>query len=196
MSLVIIDNYDSFTFNLFQMLQPLVSEPIKVFRNDEITFEELRKLHPDHVVMSPGPGHPGNDSDFGVCKDVILNRKKLNAAILGVCLGHQGIVHHLGGKVIRAPQIIHGKTSKIKVKSKSPLFDGIDDEFEAMRYHSLIADPTTVPDEITVTAQENEKGLVMALQHKTDRLYGVQFHPESIGTPQGQKMLRNFVEKC
>ncbi|MBS1954363.1 MAG: aminodeoxychorismate/anthranilate synthase component II [Cyanobacteria bacterium SZAS-4] len=196
MSLVIIDNYDSFTFNLFQMLQPLVSEPIQVFRNDEITFEELQKLQPDHVVMSPGPGHPGNDSDFGVCKDVILNRKKLNAAILGVCLGHQGIVHHLGGKVIRAPQIIHGKTSKIKVKSQTPLFDGIDEEFEAMRYHSLIADLATVPDEITVTAQENGQGLVMALQHKTDRLYGVQFHPESIGTPQGQKMLRNFVEKC
>ncbi len=196
MSLVIIDNYDSFTFNLFQMLQPLVSEPIKVFRNDEITFAELQNLHPDHVVMSPGPGHPGNDSDFGVCKDVILNRKQLNAAILGVCLGHQGIVHHLGGKVIRAPQIIHGKTSKIKVKSKTPLFDGIDDEFEAMRYHSLIADPATIPDEITVTAQENGQGLVMALQHKTDRLYGVQFHPESIGTPEGQKMLRNFVEKC
>ncbi len=196
MSLVIIDNYDSFTFNLFQMLQPLVPAPIKVFRNDEITFEELHNLNPDHVVMSPGPGHPGNASDFGVCKDVILNRKKLNAAILGVCLGHQGIVHHLGGKVIRAPQIIHGKTSKISVKSKTPLFDGIDNEFEAMRYHSLIAELETVPDEITVTAQENGHGLVMALQHKTDRLYGVQFHPESIGTPQGQKMLRNFVEKC
>lgn len=196
MSLVIIDNYDSFTFNLFQMLQPLISEPIRVFRNDEITFEELRNLNPDHVVLSPGPGHPGNDSDFGVCKDVILNRKSLKSAVLGVCLGHQGIVHHLGGKVVRAPQIIHGKTSKIRVKSTSPLFDGIGDEFEAMRYHSLIAELSTVPVEITVTAQEEAQGLIMALQHKSDRLYGVQFHPESIGTPQGQKMLENFIDKC
>lgn len=196
MSLVIIDNYDSFTFNLFQMLQPLVQEPIKVFRNDEITIEDLQSIKPDHVVMSPGPGHPGNDADFGVCKDVILNRKKMNAAVLGVCLGHQGIVHHLGGKVIRAPQIIHGKTSKIRVKSASPIFDGLGDEFEAMRYHSLIAELETVPVEITITAQEQDQGLIMALQHKTDRLYGVQFHPESIGTPEGHKMLRNFVEKC
>lgn len=196
MNLVIVDNYDSFTFNLFQMLQPLVSEPIKVFRNDEISFDELQSLKPDRVVMSPGPGHPGNDADFGVCKDVILNRTRLSAAILGVCLGHQGIVHHLGGKVIRAPQIIHGKTSKIRLTGQTPLFDGIGDEFEAMRYHSLIAETESVPDEITVTAQEQSLGLIMALQHKTDRLYGVQFHPESIGTPQGHKMLKNFVEKC
>lgn len=196
MSLIIIDNYDSFTFNLFQMLQPLISEPIRVFRNDQITFDELRSLNPDHVVMSPGPGHPGNDSDFGVCKDVILNRKSLNAAVLGVCLGHQGIVHHLGGRVVRAPQIIHGKTSKIRVKNSSPLFDGVSDQFEAMRYHSLIAELATVPAEITVTAQEEGQGLIMALQHKSDRLYGVQFHPESIGTPQGHKMLENFIDKC
>jgi anthranilate synthase/aminodeoxychorismate synthase-like glutamine amidotransferase len=196
MKLVIIDNYDSFTFNLYQMLQPLMPEPIKVFRNDQITIDELAELRPSHVVMSPGPGHPANDADFGVCKQIILDRKKLNAAILGVCLGHQGIVHHLGGKVIRAPQIVHGKTSKIRVNCKTPLFDGIDDEFEAMRYHSLIADLASVPNEIKITAQENGQGLVMALQHKTDRMYGVQFHPESIGTPQGQQMLRNFVEKC
>jgi anthranilate synthase component II len=196
MSLVIIDNYDSFTFNLYQMLQPLVAEPIQVFRNDEITFDQLCALQPNQVVMSPGPGHPANDSDFGVCKDVILRRKELNAAVLGVCLGHQGIVHHLGGKVVRAPQIVHGKTSKIRVNCKTPLFDGIDDEFEAMRYHSLIAELATIPDEITVTAQDKGQLLIMALEHKTDRLHGVQFHPESIGTPQGQKMLRNFVEKC
>ncbi len=196
MKLVIIDNYDSFTFNLYQMLQPLMPEPIKVFRNDQITIDELADLRPSHVVMSPGPGHPENDADFGVCKQIILDRKKLNAAILGVCLGHQGIVHHLGGKVIRAPQIVHGKTSKIRVNCKTPLFDGIDDEFEAMRYHSLIAELASVPDEIKITAQESGQGLVMALQHKTDRMYGVQFHPESIGTPQGQQMLRNFVEKC
>lgn len=196
MSLIIIDNYDSFTFNLFQLLQPLVPEPIEVFRNDEIDFAGLRSKNPSHVVMSPGPGHPGNDSDFGVCKDIILERQELKAAILGVCLGHQGIVHHLGGKVVRAPQIIHGKTSQISIDVESPLFDGIGEQFEAMRYHSLIAEVESIPDEITITAREKGHGLIMALQHKSDRLYGVQFHPESIGTPQGEKMLRNFVEKC
>lgn len=196
MKLVIIDNYDSFTFNLFQMLQPLTPVPVEVYRNDQISIEELHNLKADRIVMSPGPGHPENDSDFGVCKKIILDRKTLNAAILGVCLGHQGIVHHLGGKVVRAPQIVHGKTSRIRLDSHSPLFDGIEDGFEAMRYHSLVADPVSVPEEIRITAHEDGKGLIMALQHKTDRMYGVQFHPESIGTPQGQQMLKNFVEKC
>lgn len=196
MKVVIIDNYDSFTFNLFQMLQPLVDEEIAVYRNDEISFEELKAKKADRLVMSPGPGHPEKDEDFGICKQIILKRKELNAPILGVCLGHQGIVHHLGGKVIRAPHIVHGKTSKIVLKDKSPLFDGIDSGFEAMRYHSLIAEPSSMPEELTVTANDERNGLIMALQHKTDRLYGVQFHPESIGTPTGKHMLRNFIEKC
>jgi anthranilate synthase/aminodeoxychorismate synthase-like glutamine amidotransferase len=125
-----------------------------------------------------------------------LQRKKLAVPILGVCLGHQGIVHHLGGKVVRAPQIVHGKTSRIELKTKSPLFDGIDSGFDAMRYHSLIAEAQSMPAELEVTALDQQKGLIMALQNKQERLYGVQFHPESIGTPKGQHMLRNFVEKC
>ena len=196
MKLIIVDNYDSFTFNLFQMLQPLVDEQIDVYRNDQISFAELRSLKANKIVMSPGPGHPGIDTDFGVCKDVIIERQSLNAAILGVCLGHQGIVHHLGGQVVRAPHIVHGKTSRINLKVKTPLFEGIDDGFEAMRYHSLIAQADHMPDELVVTATEAAGGLIMALQHKTDRMYGVQFHPESIGTACGHKMLRNFVEKC
>jgi anthranilate synthase component II len=196
MKLIIIDNYDSFTFNLFQMLQPLVDEVIEVYRNDEIDFASICAGKPDRLVLSPGPGHPGNDLDFGVCKRIILERKELAVPILGVCLGHQGIVHHLGGKVVRAPQIVHGKTSRIELKSKSALFDGIESGFEAMRYHSLIAEADSMPAELQVTAQDEKNRLIMALQHKQDRLYGVQFHPESIGTPFGQQMLRNFVEKC
>ena len=117
MKLIIIDNYDSFTFNLFQLLQPLVDEEIEVYRNDEIDFAAICAGKPDRVVMSPGPGHPGNDEDFGICKTIILQRKELRVPILGVCLGHQGIVHHLGGKVVPAPQIVHGKTSRIELKT-------------------------------------------------------------------------------
>jgi len=196
MKLIIIDNYDSFTFNLFQMLQPLVDEEIEVYRNDEIDLPTLVLRKPGRLVLSPGPGHPANDADFGVCKQIILERKELAVPILGVCLGHQGIVEHLGGKVVRAPQIVHGKTSCIELKAKSPLFDGIDSGFEAMRYHSLIAEAQSMPANLEVTAQDKQNGLIMALQNKEERLYGVQFHPESIGTPKGQQMLRNFVEKC
>jgi anthranilate synthase/aminodeoxychorismate synthase-like glutamine amidotransferase len=196
MKVIIIDNYDSFTFNLFQMLQVHTAEPILVFRNDQIGFDDLVAHKPDRVVLSPGPGHPGNDSDFGVCKDVVLKRKQLGCPVLGVCLGHQGIVHHLGGKVVRAPQIIHGKMSRIKAESESPLLAGMPENFQAMRYHSLIASDEGLPPELRVLARETGNGLIMALQHKTDPLYGVQFHPESIGTPEGSTILENFISRC
>lgn len=196
MRVVIIDNYDSFTFNLYQMLQPLVDEPITVLRNDAITFSELMSLKPDRVVLSPGPGDPANDSDFGICKEIILKRRELGCPILGVCLGHQGIVEHLGGKVIGAPEIIHGKSSQVKVSATEALFDGMPDSFEAMRYHSLVASEEGFPAELRVTAREAGNGLIMAIQHATDPLYGVQFHPESIGTPQGARILENFIQKC
>jgi anthranilate synthase/aminodeoxychorismate synthase-like glutamine amidotransferase len=195
MKLVIIDNYDSFTFNLFQMLQVLVDEKIDVFRNDDLDFGELKRLHPDKVVLSPGPGHPKNDADFGICKDVIVKSKELGCSVLGVCLGHQGMVHHLGGQVVSAPHIVHGKTSKVKV-GKSRLFSGLPETFEAMRYHSLVASEEGFPKDLTVTGREVEHNLIMALEHNQLPIYGVQFHPESIGTPEGQKILRNFVEKC
>lgn len=196
MRVAIIDNYDSFTFNLFQMLQPLVDEPILVKRNDAITFDELVAFKPDRVVLSPGPGHPGNDTDFGVCKHIIIERHRLGCPILGVCLGHQGIVHHLGGNVVGAPQIIHGKSSRIKLDAADKLFAGMPDSFEAMRYHSLVASEENFPAELKITARESENGLIMAIEHATDPLYGVQFHPESIGTPQGAQILENFIRKC
>lgn len=196
MPVVIIDNFDSFTYNLYQLVQALTSDTVKVFRNSEITFKELCDMKPSRVILSPGPGHPGNDSDFGVCKEVIVNSQQLRAPILGVCLGHQGIVHHLGGKVVGAPEIVHGKSSRIEITGESPLFQGLPRQFEAMRYHSLVASEDTFPGSLDVTARESAGKLVMALQHKTLPLYGVQFHPESIGTPEGKLIMENFIERC
>jgi anthranilate synthase/aminodeoxychorismate synthase-like glutamine amidotransferase len=197
MKVLIIDNYDSFTFNLFQMVQPLVDEPVKVVRNDKITFDELLAHRPDRVILSPGPGHPANEGDFGVCKDVVLQHHRLGCPVLGVCLGHQGIVHYLGGLVVGAPLIVHGKASRIKIgPDRQGLFAGMPDTFEAMRYHSLVAAEERFPDELKVTARDSENGLIMAIAHKTKPLYGVQFHPESIGTPQGGRILENFLQRC
>jgi anthranilate synthase component II len=196
MPLVIIDNYDSFTYNLYQLVQSLTDIDVLVYRNDKIDFERLRDLQPSHVVISPGPGHPGNDADFGVCREVLTRQEELNSPVLGVCLGHQGIVEHLGGKVVRAPEIVHGKSSTVQVVAASPLFDGMGETFEAMRYHSLVAEEVSLPEQITVTAREAKNGLIMALQVNNRPMYGVQFHPESIGTPDGAQIMRNFLEKC
>jgi anthranilate synthase component II len=196
MPLVIIDNYDSFTYNLYQLVQSLTETEVQVYRNDKIDFEALVSLTPSHVIISPGPGHPANDADFGVCREVVARQAELNCPVLGVCLGHQGIVQHLGGNVVRAPQIVHGKSSLVEVVCVTPLFEGLPKTFEAMRYHSLVADESDLPVELTVTARESKNGLVMALQHKTRPLYGVQFHPESIGTPDGVQIMRNFLERC
>ena len=196
MKVIIIDNYDSFTFNLYQMLYGVGAREIQVFRNDQIDLSEIKNLKPDRIVLSPGPGHPAKDTDFGVCKDIIKQSIKFSCPILGVCLGHQGMVQHLGGKVIGAPHIVHGKASTIKITNISPLFDGLPDSFLAMRYHSLIADDQSFPEELMITAREEKDNLIMAIQHKTKPLYGLQFHPESIGTPLGAQILRNFIEKC
>lgn len=196
MSVVIIDNYDSFTFNLFQLIQPLTEEKVSVFRNDQIDFVSLAALKPSKIVLSPGPGHPENEVDFGVCRQIITRQKELAAPLLGVCLGHQGIVHHLGGKVVRAPQIVHGKASRLQITGDSPLLAGLPHHFSAMRYHSLVASDDQFPDELTVTAREAAHGLIMSIRHKNKPIYGVQFHPESIGTPEGQHILRNFIERC
>jgi len=196
MKVLIIDNYDSFTFNLYQMLQVMVSEKIEVYRNDAIDLSKLNDLRPDKIVLSPGPGHPQNDGDFGICKEIIKHNDKLGCPVLGVCLGHQGIVHHLGGKVVRAPQIVHGKTSKIRIIGNSPLLSQLPEIFEAMRYHSLVASDTDLPSALSITGRELEHNLIMSLQHKQLPMYGVQFHPESIGTPYGEQILRNFIERC
>lgn len=194
--LVLIDNFDSFTYNLFQMIQHLTQHPVVVYRNNAIDFKAVVALKPIGVVLSPGPGHPQNERDFGVCRDVIVHHDKLNVPVLGVCLGHQGIAHHLGGQVIQAPVIMHGKTSPVSVTKPSVLFEGLSEPFEAMRYHSLVVDAQSLPAELEVTAIEKNKQLVMGLQHKTKPIFGVQFHPESIGTPEGKQLLRNFVTQC
>lgn len=200
MRTIIIDNYDSFTFNLYQMLVPLVrkleknqSADVEVFRNDAVTLDEILEMKPSHIVLSPGPGHPSVARDFGVCKDIILSQKKLGAALIGVCLGHQGIVAHLGGEVVRAAEIVHGKTSEIFIENPSRIFTGLGNSFEAMRYHSLVAKEESFPAELKVTAREQKLGLIMALEHKSEPIYGVQFHPESIGTEKGSLIMENFL---
>lgn len=187
---LIIDNYDSFTFNLYQYLGELGANPI-VKRNDELSLAEIEKIKPTHVVISPGPGRPEDPDYFGVCLEVIL---KLSEKIptLGVCLGHQGLCYAFGAKVIAAPKVMHGKTSQV-VHTGKGIFQNIKSPLTAMRYHSLVVDKKGFPGELTVTATEKQSGLIMAAQHKTRPLFGIQFHPESIGTPEGKKILKNFL---
>ena len=185
--ILIIDNYDSFTHNLYQLIGEL-NEDIMVVRNDKLTVEEIRGLKPDHIIISPGPGNP---QQAGICLDVL---KELGSQfpILGVCLGHQAIGEAFGGRVIHAPQIVHGKADKIYLKAVSPILEGMEDGFEAARYHSLIVEKETLPDCLQVTAMTADEE-IMALQHKEYKIYGVQFHPESIMTPQGRTIIKNFL---
>jgi len=196
MSILLIDNYDSFTYNLYQMVQALTDETVQVIRNDALSMKEILCQKPSRIILSPGPGHPAKDSDFGICRDVILEHANLNVPTLGVCLGHQGMVQHLGGKVGQAKKIVHGKTSDIEITKQSKLFQGLGTQFSAMRYHSLVASDDGFPAELEVTARTTDDGEIMALQHKQYPLYGVQFHPESIGTPEGHTILRNFITIC
>jgi anthranilate synthase component II len=197
MNIILIDNYDSFTYNLYQMLQSQTALTVKVYRNDALSWSELLALQPDRMILSPGPGHPKNESDFGICatilQDALSAEPILPTPLLGVCLGHQGLVHYAGGHVIQAPYIVHGKTSMMDIIEPSPLFEGLTNPFEAMRYHSLVVEEATLPTEFRVTARDQQHHLIMAVQHKYKPLYGVQFHPESIGTPQGEKLLANFL---
>lgn len=188
---LLIDNYDSFTFNLYQYLGELQANPI-VKRNDELTIAEIEKMQPTHIVLSPGPGRPDDVAYFGVCLEVILNLSE-KIPVLGVCLGHQGIAHAFGGKVIRAPQVMHGKTSVITHTGKG-IFRNLPNPIECMRYHSLVAEEKSFPPMLEITAREKESGLIMGLQHRSRKLFGIQFHPESIGTPMGKKILENFLE--
>lgn len=189
MKLLILDNYDSFVFNLVQALRSLGAQT-RVARNDAITLREIVDLAPDAIVISPGPGRPEDPGYFGVCAEVL---RALGAGVpmLGVCLGHQGIVHSLGGRIIAAPRVMHGKTSAIE-HDGTGLFEGVPSPFVAMRYHSLVADPQHMPDCLRVNARTSD-GVVMAVEHRSAPLFGVQFHPESIGTPEGGRILANFV---
>ena len=184
--LVVIDNYDSFTYNLVQYLGELGAE-IRVFRNDQVTLAEIGALRPDHIVVSPGPGDP---DDGGISNDV-LREFGPATPILGVCLGHQCIGHVYGGKVSRAPRLMHGKTSSV-YHSGGSLFSGVPSPFTATRYHSLIVEEP-LPDCLEVTAFTRD-GEVMGLRHKTYATAGGQFHPESILTEHGKRILQNFLE--
>ncbi|EKD94036.1 MAG: Para-aminobenzoate/anthranilate synthase glutamine amidotransferasecomponent II [uncultured bacterium] len=189
MKTLLIDNYDSFTYNLYQYIGELGGNPI-VKKNDEVNREAVEKLSPTHIVLSPGPGTPEKDSDFGICQEVILTLGK-HIPLLGVCLGHQGIVYAFGGKIIPAPEVRHGKTSAIQHDGKT-IFTGIANPFTAMRYHSLLADRTTLPDCLEISAVTEDE-LIMGVRHKTYPIEGIQFHPESIGTHEGKKILKNFL---
>jgi anthranilate synthase component 2 len=190
--ILLIDNYDSFSFNLVQAIGELVDgkEELKVVRNDELTVDEVLKLNPSHIVLSPGPGKP---SDAGICEALIKAVGGKNIPLLGVCLGHQAICEALGGKITYAPELMHGKQSKVKVNNECDIFKGLDSEIMVARYHSLVADKDFIPDVLEVTAVD-EKGVVMAVQHKTSPIYGLQFHPESIMTPTGKDMIRNYLK--
>ena len=191
MKVLVIDNYDSFTYNLAQLLGELKTEPI-VIRNDKITLQEIEKMNPDAIVISPGPGHPANKRDFGVCSDVITKLGP-KIPILGVCLGHQGIAHVYGGKVIHAKKLRHGKTSDIE-HSNTDIFEGVSNPFRATRYHSLVAQPDTMPACLEVTARSKDDGEIMGIRHKEYLMMGVQFHPESVLTDDGRKILGNFLK--
>lgn len=190
MKVLVIDNYDSFVYNLVQYLGELGGDPI-VYRNDEITIKQVKDLNPERIVISPGPGDPQNPKYFGICTEIL---KKMSSRIptLGVCLGHQGIIATYGGKVIRARKLFHGKTSQIK-HTEGGIFTGVRNPFKATRYHSLIGDPSCIPDCLEVTAETKDNGVIMAVRHREYPIVGVQFHPESILTEDGKQMITNFL---
>lgn len=197
MSILIIDNYDSFTFNLYQLISMLTDLEVLVKRNDELSFEDIKRLKPKSIVLSPGPGHPAVARDFGVCKVLVKQKAELDCPMLGVCLGHQGIVQHSGGNVVRAPEPMHGKMSPIEIIAESPLFRGIESGVKVMRYHSLIAERKSMPAELEVVAElSGNPDIVMSVQDQKRKLYGLQFHPESVGTAVGKKILGNFMTLC
>jgi len=184
---LIIDNYDSFTYNLVHIVAEYTDD-YKVIRNDDLTVEEVKELNPDRILISPGPGRP---VDAGITEPLIkkLGHKK---PILGVCLGHQAIGEVFGGKVIHAPKLMHGKTSSIDHDGKS-VFRNIPDNFTATRYHSLVLDPNQIPDEMEVSARSDDS-VIMGLRHREYPLEGIQFHPESILTKEGPKIVKNWLE--
>ena len=186
--ILLIDNYDSFSYNLVQLFGSLTPD-IRVIRNDEMTVDEIKELHPSHVILSPGPGYPKN---AGVCEDVIREMKGI-VPILGVCLGHQAICEVFGAAIVHAKKLMHGKQSIISLNPGCPLFVGLPDQIPAARYHSLIASRETLPDELLIAAQD-DMGEIMAVQHRKFPIYGLQFHPESIMTPDGMVILKNFLE--
>lgn len=186
--LLLIDNYDSFSYNLVQMFGAM-NPDIRVVRNDALTVEEIRRLRPSHLVLSPGPGYPAK---AGICEEAVKSLAG-QIPILGVCLGHQAICETYGAVIAPARQLMHGKQSQVDVDVDCPVFYGLPDKIQAARYHSLVAKEDTLPDCLQVTATA-ENGEIMAVAHKDCPVYGLQFHPESILTPLGRVILENFLK--
>lgn len=185
--ILIIDNYDSFTYNLYQYVGELNQE-VEVYRNDALTVEEVKTKNPSHLIISPGPGYPAS---AGISIEAV---RKLGAdiPILGVCLGHQGIGEAYGGRVIRAPELVHGKATEIELLPNCPIFAGLPAKIKAGRYHSLIVEKETLPEILQITAV-TEGGEIMGVKHREYNVFGIQFHPESILTPEGNRILKNFL---
>lgn len=184
--ILLIDNYDSFSYNLYQFIGEMEPD-IKVIRNDELSIDEIDALSPSHIILSPGPGKP---ADAGICIEAVKKLYK-KYPILGVCLGHQAICEAFGAEIIHAKKLMHGKTSVISIKNEG-IFSGLSENIPVARYHSLAADKTTLPDCLKVTAYTDD-GEIMAVSHTSYPVFGVQFHPESILTPDGKKILQNFL---
>lgn len=198
--LLLIDNHDSFTYNLVQWLAADSSAPVEVFRNDAITLDEMLAKQPSGLVLSPGPGHPTNPDDLGVCHEILTHIDQISCPILGVCLGMQALAAYSGATVVQAPSIQHGKASKITIAPDSILFQGLSSPQTVMRYHSWCVKERSLPSQWRVTAKtqpaHDEPSVLMAIENPTQRRVGVQFHPESVGTPEGRSMLRNFLVYC
>lgn len=187
----LIDNYDSFTYNLYQLIGSLTRDPITVVKNDRVDVESLMKINPESIILSPGPGRPEDAGNMPQILDAFLGR----VPILGVCLGHQAIAEAYGATVPHAPILMHGKPSDVELMRRDPLFLGCPEHFQAARYHSLIVDRTTIPADLLVTAQTHD-GEIMAISDPQRMVYGVQFHPESIMTDPdvGKQIIRNFLK--
>lgn len=185
--ILLIDNYDSFSYNLVQAFGT-VQPDIQVIRNDEMTVKEIEALQPSHIVLSPGPGYP---KDAGICEEVVRAFQG-KIPILGVCLGHQAICEAYGASICHARQLMHGKQSRVRIDITKPVFAGLPEEIEVARYHSLVADRETIPEELEVIAVD-ENNEVMAVRHREDPVFGLQFHPESILTPEGMTLINNFI---
>jgi anthranilate synthase component 2 len=187
--ILLIDNYDSFSYNLYQLVGD-IDPDIKVIRNDEMTIDQIRELKPERIILSPGPGRP---EDAGIIVEAARTLGK-DIPVLGVCLGHQAICAAFGAEITYAKRLMHGKQSVAELDTQCPLFVGCPKEAPVARYHSLAADASTMPQELKVTARTQD-GEIMAVQHRQYPIYGVQFHPESIMTPDGKTMLENFIKE-